>query len=309
MENQSNARKTQYEFFLFGDNTRVRTIPVSETSFTAPKAMDASPFGTLSGELRNRIYHFCFQSQLAGQIHVDIRGDRARVRRNKKEVRSALALTATSRLLHNETLAIFWSKASFRIIADTLTAFSYPRDTILRVKPKDRADSVNEGRVANLRRWLRRSGILDVKHLLRPIELDLGVWDPSIYTHTQQPLMLRLIATSTMALTAPLESIMCYSLNSAAECTLIFRVSVAPSTALGPIYVPNDRKQALAVVEKLCKSRQKDYHALYQQGLFTRHGYSVVFNDIASCRAVADLLVDHIVEEKEVESDDPDGSV
>ena len=135
------------------------------------------------------------------------------------------------------------------------------------------------------------------------------MWDPSIYTHTQQPLILRLIAKSTMAVTAPLESIMCYSLNSAAECTLIFRVSVAPSTALGPIYVPNDRKQALAVVEKLCKSRQKDYQALYQQGLFTRHGYSVVFNDIASCRAVADLLVDHIVEEKEVESDDPDGSV
>ena len=86
--------------------------------------MDASPFGTLSGELRNRIYHYFFKAQLAGKVHVDIRDGRARLHRCRKEIRNALALTATSRLLRRETLAIFWSTALFHIKADTLTAYS-----------------------------------------------------------------------------------------------------------------------------------------------------------------------------------------
>ena len=78
---------------------------------------------------------------------------------------------------------------------------------------------------------------------------------------------------------------------------------------MGPIRVPNNRKQALVVIDKLCESRQIEVQAKFHEGLLTRHGYSVLFNDVASCRSVADLLVGHIVEEKEEESDDSDGSV
>lgn len=42
--------------------------------------MDASPFGTLSGELRNRIYHYFLNSQLATQTHLDIRDKPARLK-------------------------------------------------------------------------------------------------------------------------------------------------------------------------------------------------------------------------------------
>jgi len=271
--------------------------------------MDASPFGKLSSELRNRIYHYFFQAQLAKKVHVDIRNKRARLHQHGREIRSALALTATSRLLRYETLAIFWSSASFRITADALTAYSYPCDAVVDVKPMNRAYHINQDRATTLKRWLRRSGILDFMNVLRSIELDLGVWDPRIYAHNHQPIALRLLEGNTTALTAVLENLTSCSLNSAAECTLEFGLSVCPSTAMGPIRVPNNRKQALVVIDKLCESRQIEVQAKFHEGLLTRHGYSVLFNDVASCRSVADLLVGHIVEEKEEESDDSDGSV
>jgi hypothetical protein len=306
---ESNACRTQQDFFPFANITRIRVNTVSRTSFTAPKTMDASPFGTLSGELRNRIYHYFFQFQLAAKVQVDIRNGRPRLQLRRKEIRSALALTATSRLLRRETLAMFWSLASFRIEADTLTAYSYPGDTIAYVKPMNHAYETNKDRAKSLKRWLKYSGILRFAHIIRPVEIDLGVWDPSIYAYKYQAHVLRLIQGSTMALTSPLRYITTCSFNTVAECTLVFRVSLAPATALGPIHVPNDRKQALAVVEKLCEGRQAMVQANFQKGILTRHGYSVLFRDIVSCRAVADLLVGHIVEEKEEESDDSDESV
>ncbi|KAM0700587.1 hypothetical protein Q7P35_012308 [Cladosporium inversicolor] len=272
--------------------------------------MDASPFGKLSGELRNRVYHFFFLSQLADKFHVDIRNDRPRLRSKKKEIRSALALTATNRQFRRETLAIFWSTASFRIVADTLTAYSYSNQwTIIQGdKPMNRAYNTNKDRAATLKLWLKRSGLLRFTRILRPMELDLGVWDPRVYARGQQPVVLRLIEGSVTALTAPLRYITSCSLNTDAECTLVFTLSLQPSTAMGPIKVPNDRKQALAVVEELCKGRLADAQATFQKGLFTRHGYSVIFNDINSCRAVADLLVGYIAEEKEEESEESEGS-
>jgi hypothetical protein len=271
--------------------------------------MDASPFGKLSGELRNRIYHYYFQAQLAEKFHLDIRNDEARLRSKKKEIRSALALTATCRLLHRETIAIFWSKISFRIIANTLTAFSYPGNSDPPgIKARNRAYEINKFRAATLINWLKRSGILRYTHHLRPIELDLGVWDPRLYARERQPVVLRLIAGSVTALTTPLRYITSCSLNDdAAECTLVFRLSLQPSTAMGPICVPNDRKQALVVVKELCEERQSSTLAKFLGGFFTRHGYSAISNDIASCRAVADLLVPYIAEEKE-SSGGSDGS-
>ncbi|GAB7331159.1 hypothetical protein MBLNU13_g02635t1 [Cladosporium sp. NU13] len=269
--------------------------------------MDASTFGKLSGELRNRIYHYFFKAQLAEKFHLDIRGNTARLRSRKKQIRSALALTATSHQLRRETLAIFWSTVSCRIVTHTLTAFSYPGPSaFLDIKPMNRAYSVNKDRAATFRRWLKRSGILRFARILRPVEIDLGLWDPRIHARENQPVVLRLIEGSTAALTAPLRHIASCSLNTAAECTLEFRLSLQPSTAMGPIRVPNNRKQALAVVKELCESRQAVTQAKFQQGLFTRHGYSVITSDINSCHAVADLLVEYIVEEKEEESDDSD---
>jgi hypothetical protein len=272
--------------------------------------MDASPFGKLSGELRNRIYHYFFEAQLAEKFHFDIRNDRARLRTKKKEIRSALALTATSRLLRRETLSIFWSKISFRIIANTLTAYSYPGNSLpMDVKPRDRGYEINKFRAATLVHWLKRSGILRFAHYLRPIELDLGVWDPRLYTRERRPVVLGLIRGSVAALTTPLRYITSCSLNDdAAECTLVFRLSLQPSTAMGPICVPNDRKQALVVVKELCEERQSSTLAKFLGGFFTRHGYSAISSDIASCRAVADLLVGYIVEKKEEKSEGSDGS-
>ena len=274
----------------------------------------SSPFDKLSGELRNRIYHYFFTSQLAStKSHLDIRQPLARLRTTKTQIRSALALTATNRLLRHETLAIFWSTASFRIVADTLTAYSYPSDSIPDVKPVNRASHINQDRAATLRRWLRRSGILRFAHIVQPLELDLGVWDPRLLARDQQqqqqqqqqPLVLRLVESSVLALTTPLQHLTHCSLNDAAtECTLVFRLSLQPSTAMGPIRVPNDRKKALAVVEELYEKRTASFQAKFREGLLTRHGYSVLFNDTASCRVVADLLVGHIVEEKEEEEDD-----
>ena len=92
--------------------------------------------------------------------------------------------------------------------------------------------------------------------------------------------------------------------DEAAECTLVFRLSLQPSTAMGPIRVPNDRKRALAVVGEVYEKRMASFQEKFQGGLLTRHGHSVLFNDTASCRVVADLLVGYVVEEKEEEEEE-----
>jgi hypothetical protein len=62
------------------------------------------------------------------------------------------------------------------------------------------------------------------------------------------------------------------------------------------------------VVKELCEERQSSTLAKFLGGFFTRHGYSAISSDIASCRAVADLLVGYIVEKKEEKSEGSDGS-
>lgn len=303
-----NVFRTQKHLPPSSNNTKVRTLTTTLSPFVPPTAMDAtSPFSKLSGELRNRIYHFFFASQLASQTHIDIRSSSARLKRNQNRTRSALALTKTSHQLRRETLAIFWSTASFRIVADTLTAFANANDAYPDISPLHRADHINETRAAILRRWLKRSGVLRFARTLRPIELDLGVWDPQMYAREHQAHVLHLLGENTAALTTPLRYIVSSSLKVPAECTIVFRVQVQPSTGLGPIYVPNDRKQALASIAELCGNRQASVQARYQEGMLTRHGYSVLFHDVASCHAVADLLVGYIVEEKEEEESDDSG--
>lgn len=259
--------------------------------------MNDSPIGRLSGELRNRIYHFFFSSHLAAQTHIDIRGDHPRLKRNQNKTRSALALTAVCHQLRRETLAILWSTASFRIVADTLTTYSYPDDNdgILGVDPMNRAKHINDGRVETLEAWLQHSGIKNFTSLLRPIELDLGMYDPRVQQPQHQHYVLRSLGEDTLELTKVLED----NTSNGATCTLHFKVQLQPSTALGPISVPNSRKKALKAVSKLCDRRQAAVKARYREGMLTRHGYSILSNDVASCRAVADLLVWYIVKEKE----------
>lgn len=259
--------------------------------------MNDSPFGRLSGELRNRVYHFFFSSQLAAQTHIDIRGDHARLKRNQDKTRSALALTASCHQLRRETLAILWSTASFRIVANTLTTYSYPDDNdgVLGVDPMNRAHHINDDRIETLKAWLQHSGIKNFTSLLRPIELDLGMYDPRAQQPQHQHYVLRSLGDDTLEITKVLED----NTSNAATCTLHFKVQLQPSTALGPIDVPNSRKKALKAVSKLCDRRQASVKARYREGLLTRHGYHILSNDVATCRAVADLLVWYIVKEKE----------
>lgn len=259
--------------------------------------MNNSPIGRLSGELRNRIYHFFFSSQLAAQTHIDVRENHPRLKRNQDKTRSALALTAVCHQLRRETLAILWSTASFRIVANTLTAYSYPDDNdgVLGVDPMNRAKHINDDRAEILKAWLQHSGIKNFTRLLRPIELDLGMYDPRVQRPQHQHYVLRSLGEDTLELTKVLED----NTSNAATCTLHFKVQLQPSTALGPIIVPNSRQKALKAISKLCDRRQTAVKARYREGMLTRHGYSILSNDVASCRAVADLLVWYIVKEKE----------
>lgn len=269
--------------------------------------MNASPFDTLSGEIRNRIYHFFFQGQLATQTHIDIRDirkKRASLKRNQSRARNALALSMVSHQLRRETLQIFWSTISLRIVSDTLSAFSYPVDKIPDVEPMNRANHINHDRAAIFKKWLETSGIARYAHLIRPIELDLGVWDPRIHAHQHQHIVLRLLQGNTQLLTDPLKKLTKPGTNVATESTLIFNVTLQPSTALGPIRVPNERKQALAAIAKLCDGRQAATRKKRADGLLTHFGYSVISNDVASCRSVAELLVGYIVQEEEKTEED-----
>ena len=97
----------------------------------------------------------------------------------------------------------------------------------------------------------------------------------------------------TRALTQVLED----NVGNSMSCTLHFKVQLQPSTALGPIRVPNERKRALVAVKKLCDRRQAGVKAAFRKGMLTSHGYGILTNDVAGCRAVAELLVWYIVRE------------
>jgi hypothetical protein len=264
--------------------------------------MDASPFGSLSGEIRNRIYHYFFKAQLAAQSDLDIldiRKKRVYLKTHKKEVRNALALTAVNHQLRAETLGIFWSTASFRIVANTLTAYSFPNDPVPGVRPMNRADHINQDRAANLRQWLMSSGIRRYRRIVKPIEIELGVWDPHAYAQSHQHFVMRMLEDNMQALTKPLRRFASSSSKNAAEgCTLIFKVQITPATAMGIIRVPNELNQALAAVAKLCSERQVELQATFEGGWLTRFGHSVLNTDIITCRSVAELLLGHIVEKK-----------
>jgi hypothetical protein len=271
--------------------------------------MDTSPFGSLSGEVRNRVYHYFFRAQLAAQADIDIRDirtKRAYLKTNKKEVRNALAFTAVSRQLRAETLGIFWSTISLRVVADTLTAYSFPNDPIPDVRPMNRANHINQDRAANLRLWLLTSGIRKYRRTVRPIEIDLGLWDPLIYAYDHQHLAMKLLEENVQALTRPLRRLASTSNKNAAEdCTLIFKVQVTPSTAMGIIRVPNELARALSAMAKLCAERQLEVRATFEGGMLTRFGYTVLNTDIITCRAVAELLLGYIVEKKAEKSSRP----
>jgi hypothetical protein len=252
--------------------------------------MDTSPFGSLSGEVRNRVYHYFFRAQLAAQADIDIRDirtKRAYLKTNKKEVRNALAFTAVSRQLRAETLGIFWSTISLRVVADTLTAYSFPNDPIPDVRPMNRANHINQDRAANLRLWLLTSGIRKYRRTVRPIEIDLGLWDPLIYAYDHQHLAMKLLEENVQALTRPLRRLASTSnKNTAEDCTLIFKVQVS-------------------AMAKLCAERQLEVRATFEGGMLTRFGYTVLNTDIITCRAVAELLLGYIVEKKAEKSSRP----
>jgi hypothetical protein len=264
--------------------------------------MDASPFGSLSGEIRNRIYHYFFRAQLAAQADLDIRdihGKRAFLKTHRKEVRNALALTAVNKQLHAETLGIFWSTVSLRIVANTLTAYSEPNDPVPGVRPMNRADHINQDRVANLRLWLMTSGIRKYRRIVKPMELELGMWDPHVYAHDHQHFVMRMLAYHMKSLTRPLRRFAsCSSKNAAEGCTLTFKVQITPATAMGNIRIPNELARALSAVAKLCEQRQARIQAKFEKGRLTRFGYTVLNTDIITCRSVAELLLGYILEKK-----------
>jgi hypothetical protein len=263
--------------------------------------MEASLFGELSGELRNRVYQFFFRSQLALRTDVDIRKERARSRHNVSGTRSALALTAVNRQLRKETLELFWSTVSLRIDAQTLTAYSQPDDVVPHVRPMMRAHHVNQTRAAILEKWLENSGFNTFSHLVRPIELDLGMWNPRIHAHEHQLIVMRFLESNTSLLIAALRKNTAKSAGIAANCTLFLRVQLQPSTALGPICIPNARKLALVTLAKLCEGRQAARRELLQKGTLTDFGYAILANDVVMCRSVADFLINWIVQEREPE--------
>lgn len=273
--------------------------------------MDTSPFGSLSGELRNRIYAFFFATQLSAPIQIDIRPTTgARLKSCKAKTRSALALTASSRQLRQETLALFWSTASIRIVADTITSYSYPLDlddVPEGVHPSNHAAHLNNERIHSLQRFLFFSGIYSSARFLRPIEVDLGTWDPSITATTAGSFpwpILRLVRRETAALLRPLLELQKNAGPDAAtvgEITLRFGVRVKPATALGPIVVQNEREQALAAIGELCDGRMEIVNAQFREGFLTTFGQAVLANDLVMCRSVAEVLVRYIVVEGEVE--------
>ncbi|KAM0698419.1 hypothetical protein Q7P36_001886 [Cladosporium allicinum] len=307
---------------------------MATTTTTTPPPPLPCHFNTLSGELRNRIYSYFFATLLTRthQTTVDIRHPSAQLSRNAPKTRSALALTATSRQLRSETLALFWSHLSLRIVAGTLTAYSQPDDSIPGVHPMNRAHHINEDRADCLREWLQRSGVARFAKLLRPVELDLGMWDPRVHAAEHQFRVLRLLGADAQELTKALRQGLGRSkgmdmYNSgddnddddnddgdgeyrvatkkqqqhrpAAGCTLRFKVRVVPSTALGSICVANERKQALASIAELCEGRSAKVQAQFLKGILTPNGHAVLLLDMAMCRSLAELLVGYIVEEEE----------
>jgi hypothetical protein len=299
----------------------------STSSLPPPKCY----FNALSGEMRNRIYDYFFTAQLTNapnQTHIDIREDHPRLTRNAPKTRSALALTATSRQYRAETLALFWSKLSLKIVAGTLTTYSQPVDSIRGVHPMNRAHHINQDRAECLQEWLERSGVARFARFLRPVELDLGMYDPQVHADAHQFMVLRLLGGDTTDLTRLLQglgrskaamsnsshssddkndsdnSVTTRKLLHPAGCTLRFKVQVVPSTALGSICVANERTQALASIAALCEGRSTKVQAQFQDGILTPNGRFTLLQDMAMCRSLAELLVDHIIKEEQQEEDE-----
>lgn len=287
-------------------------------------------FNTLSGELRNRIYSYFFASLLnpTHRTTIDIRTPTAQLSRNTPKTRSALALTAVSHQCRAETLSLFWSHLSLRIVSGTLTAYSQPVDSVPGVHPMNRAHHINQDRAECLRQWLESSGVARFAKFLKPMELDLGMWDPQVHADAHQFRVLRLLGGDTLELTRCLQGVLgrsryLYNSNTGsgednntnddntvsttwkpAGCTIRFKVQVVPSTALGSICVANERKQALASIAELCESRAAIVQAQFLKGVLTPLGQSTLFQDISMCRSLAEVLVHYIVEEKQVEEDE-----
>jgi len=305
---------------------------MATTTMTTTTPPSPCHFNTLSGELRNRIYSYFFSSLLSPtlQTTIDIREDHPRLSRNAPKTRSALALTAVSHQCRSETLSLFWSHLSLRIVSGTLTAYSQPVDSVPGVHPMNRAHHINQDRAECLRSWLENSGVARFAKFLKPMELDLGMWDPQVHADAHQFRVLRLLGGDTLELTRCLQGVLgrsrylsnsIYNSNSSndsdntnndntistwktSSCILRFKVQVVPSTALGSICVASERKQALASIAELCEGRAAIVQAQFLKGVLTPLGQSTLFQDIAMCRSLAEVLVHYIVEEKQVEEDE-----
>jgi hypothetical protein len=305
---------------------------------TITTAMTTTPpppchFNTLSGELRNRIYSYFFCSLLnpTHQTTIDIRDEEghARLTRNAPKTRSALALTAVSHQLRAESLSLFWSHLSLRIVSGTLSTYSQPIDSVPGVHPINRAHHINQDRAECLRSWLESSGVARFAKFLKPVELDLGMWDPRFQLDRHQFRVLRLMGGDTLGLTRLLQKGLGRSgfksiSNSGNDnndhnnsltlttkkqkqhptgCTLRFKVQVVPSTALGSICVANERKQALASIAELCEGRAAKVEAQFRDNILTVNGRLCLLQDMAMCRSLAEVLVQYIVEEELVEEE------
>ncbi|KAM0722143.1 hypothetical protein Q7P37_001584 [Cladosporium fusiforme] len=269
--------------------------------------MDTSPFASLCGELRNRIYKFFFPSLITSAIQIDIRPQTgAQIKRAQGKILSALALTATCRQIRQETLAMFWSTASILIVAGTLDSYTNADDSYSHpyLHSLNAAAHTNLERIHNLQKWLYFSDLYRHARFLRPIEVDLGMWDPRIDAHDLQGKILTLLRGETVALLRPLQALQQHGHdNTGLEVSLRFSVRVKASTALGPIRVPNERGKALGAVGELCRSRMASVQAQYDGGLLTSHGHGVLSHDLAMCRSVAEMLVRYAVAEGEAEAD------
>ena len=199
----------------------------------------------------------------------------------------------------------------------------------------NRAHHINEDRADCLREWLQRSGVARFAKLLRPVELDLGMWDPRVHAAEHQFRVLRLLGADAQELTKALrqglgrskgidmynsgdedddddndddDNLATRKQQRSAGCTLRFKVQVVPSTALGSICVANERKQALASIAELCEGRSAKVEAQFLKGILTPNGHAVLMTDMAMCRSLAELLVGYIVEEEKEEHVEGSGS-
>lgn len=155
---------------------------------------------------------------------------------------------------------------------------------------------INKCRAKALRQWIKDSRILNFAHCLRPIDLDMGFWDPRMNDNLNQGVMLNLLKLESLYLNGALRPLLvAMKTTQAEEFKLMFNIVVLPGTALGIVTVPNDRDKALAVVHSHCDGRLSLYDEMWSRGSLTHFGWSSLLIDVLACRSAADLLIRQIM--------------